>query len=179
MNSELTLVGARTWCGSRIPVYDDGFGDVWLYREASGLMGIVRSLSWHDAYACCQDEIMTRVDGDEVIEAYGFYVIGHRGSFWLISDVELKQTSTRWESFQDEFPGRVVVGAYATQESAIAHCQSIIEEEQLDLIEGYEYQPNSTGTGIVSIDLNGTDLRPLTAELRSELGIVLEVTQLC
>ena len=56
-------------------------------------------------------------------------------------------------------------------------CARIIEDNELDLVEGYEYQPNATGTGIVSIDLNGQDLRPLDEDLRSHLGITVQVTQ--
>ena len=40
-----------------------------------------------------------------------------------------------------------------------------------ELTDGYSYQSNSTGTGIVSHDLNGEALDPLTVELCERLGI--------
>jgi len=37
------------------------------------------------------------------------------------------------------------------------------EPEDMELQEGYQYQPNSTGTGIVSTDINGDSLDELTS----------------
>lgn len=44
-----------------------------------------------------------------------------------------------------------------------------------ELSEGYSYQSNSTGTGIVSHDLNGEALDPLTPDLIDRLEIVVVV----
>ena len=177
MNDELTLVGARTKYGTQLHVYDDGFGPVWLYREADGLTGVVRARTWESAYEICQDEIMTLVPEDEVHEAYGLYTITHNNKIYLCPDMELPSTVTRWESFNNEIPGRVVIGWFNTMHQVRRACERIIEDNELDLIDGYEYQPNATGTGIVSTCLNGQELEPLTADLRSELGITLQVTQ--
>lgn len=120
---------------------------------------------------------MDRVSKEEVYEAYGLYVIPHNGKLWLCPDVELPNTVTRYESFDSQIPGRTVVGWFNTRHQVRKACARIIKDNNLDLIEGYEYQSNATGTGIVSIDLNGQDLQPLTADLRSELGITLQVTE--
>jgi hypothetical protein len=44
-----------------------------------------------------------------------------------------------------------------------------------DLAEGFSYQSNSTGTGIVSHDLNGESLDPLTPALAAHLEIEIIV----
>ena len=48
-------------------------------------------------------------------------------------------------------------------------------EEYLDLVEGYRYQPNSSGTGIVSTDLNGESLEELTSETWKRLGLKIKI----
>lgn len=171
MKDEQTLRGARTEHGTQIPTYDDGSGPVWLYREAGGLVGVVRARTWEDAYEICQDEIMTRVDEGEVIEAFGFYVMHHNDRFWACPDVEVGDA--RWQTF-DQIPSREVLGSWRARGNAVQACFNVIREEELDLVGGYEWQPNATGTGIVSIDLNGQDLQLLTDELREQLGITLE-----
>ena len=42
-----------------------------------------------------------------------------------------------------------------------------------ELVEGYSYQSNATGTGIVAHDLNGEQLEPLTVDLLERLEIAL------
>ncbi len=141
-----------------IQVHDDVLGPLWLYREVEGLRGIVRTLTLQDAYEICQDEFMTRVPEDEVIEAYGFYVI-----FDVI-----------WKAMRDEGE---LLAEFNTREEAEKCCLDTIQREECDLIEGYEYQPNPTGTGIVSYDLYGQDLSLLTQELADTLGIRLQVEE--
>jgi hypothetical protein len=46
-----------------------------------------------------------------------------------------------------------------------------------DLIEGYQYQSNSSGTGIVDVDLNGEALDPLTYERLRELEITMTFSE--
>lgn len=48
-------------------------------------------------------------------------------------------------------------------------------EEYPDLDEGFQYQPNAEGTGIVSTDLNGEYLEVLTVGLLRRLKIKLEI----
>lgn len=40
-------------------VWDDGYGQVWAYRETFGIRGIVRARTWETAYECAQDELMS------------------------------------------------------------------------------------------------------------------------
>ncbi len=170
INDNQQLVGARqsqAWDehGTPIQVYDDGFGPLWLYREAGGLEGIVRAQTWESAYECCQDEIMTRVSTDDVLEAYGLYVMPpgdnyfRRSETWTVVD-DVENTNTE----------------FATLKTAQQFMADKLKQDR-DLIEGYEYQPNATGTGIVTFDLNGQSLVELTPELADELDIRIQVTE--
>lgn len=53
--------------GTRYPVrrfYDDGFGPVWIYQDAGGLLGIIRAQSWESAWEIVTDEILDDADPD-------------------------------------------------------------------------------------------------------------------
>lgn len=64
ITDEQRLVAAFTRFGSPLPVYDDGFGPLWIHRGSMGITGIVRAQSWHDAYAICEDEFFPAGDED-------------------------------------------------------------------------------------------------------------------
>lgn len=48
--------------------WDDGFGPLWVYRDAGGLIGVVRATTWEDAYSCVVDEIMDDGTWEDAIE---------------------------------------------------------------------------------------------------------------
>ena len=50
-----------------LPVWDDGFGDVYVYFETLGPMGVVRSDSWESAYEAVVDEIMSDADPEDAV----------------------------------------------------------------------------------------------------------------
>src|SRR5688572_29721892 len=56
ITDEQRLVGATSRFGSAIPVYDDGFGQLFINRDSMGISGIVRAQTWEDAYSICEDE---------------------------------------------------------------------------------------------------------------------------
>ena len=60
--------------GTPIPVYDDGFGRLYIHRHSTGISGIVRAQTWEDAYGICEDEFFPEADEtvDELIKEYGF-----------------------------------------------------------------------------------------------------------
>lgn len=70
---EQTLNGASTGHGSPIPIYDDGYGPLWIHRGSMGITGIVRARSWYDAYSLCEDEFFPDADENEEdwIKEYG------------------------------------------------------------------------------------------------------------
>lgn len=119
-----SLEGAKSRFGSDIKVWDDGFGDLYIHRDSMGINGIVRANSWHEAYECVLDEILTPISVEDAKELF------------------------------DE-----------------------MGSEEADLPEGYQYQSNSTGTGIVYTDLNGDYLDKLNKELLDELEIELIIKE--
>lgn len=70
----LTLVGAHFTSGTIIPTYDDGFGDkLWIMQDSIGIRGIVRALSWEDAFEIAEDEFYPEASEtvEELIKEYG------------------------------------------------------------------------------------------------------------
>lgn len=62
------LESATSRFGSSIPVYDDGFGPLWIHRDSMGISGIVRAQTWEDAYGICEDEFFPSGDEDAAEE---------------------------------------------------------------------------------------------------------------
>ncbi len=119
--------------GSVVRYYDDGMGPLFVMRDSMGIIGIVRAMSWEDAYSIVEDEFLHVVPADEIGEAYGF-------------------------NSQAEFEAR-----------------DTSKDDSMELREGYSYQSNSTGSGIVSHDLNGEALDLLTLELAQQLELQIIV----
>ena len=63
-----SIVGAKTRFGHTIKVYDDGFGNLYIYRDTMGISGIVRAQTWEDAYSICEDEFFPSADEDAIKE---------------------------------------------------------------------------------------------------------------
>lgn len=169
MNKELitdeqALTGATTRFGTPIRTYDDGFGPLWVYRTSLGITGVVRAETWEGAYSCVLDEILTPIPDEDVIEAYGFYV--------LPQDVFHREESKEWYAMRNAGEN---LATFDTEQEAIKYCQDTMAREECDLVEGYQYQDNATGSGIVSTDLNGESLGLLTPETTQELEISLQL----
>lgn len=62
------LTGATSRSRHVIPVYDDGFGPLWIHRDSMGISGIVRAQTWEDAYSICEDEFFPSGDEDAAEE---------------------------------------------------------------------------------------------------------------
>lgn len=62
INDEQSLTGAKSRFGHAIPVYDDGFGLLFVHRNSMGVSGIVRAQTWEDAYSICEDEFFPAGD---------------------------------------------------------------------------------------------------------------------
>jgi hypothetical protein len=65
-----SLTGARNRFGHEINVYDDHFGDLYVYRDAGGLLGIVRAQSWEDAFGICEDEFLSEAPSWEEMASF-------------------------------------------------------------------------------------------------------------
>jgi hypothetical protein len=62
------LIAAQSRFGHSIPIYDDGFGPLFIHRDSMGISGIVRAQSWEDAYSICEDEFFPSGDDDAAEE---------------------------------------------------------------------------------------------------------------
>ena len=129
----VSLVSVTQHWGGAVRCWDDGMGQLWLYQDAGGTLGVVRAQTWEDAYDCVLDEILTPIPADEVAEAYGF-------------------------------PDQAALDA------------AIAAGAEPELVEGYQYQSNATGTGIVPIDLNGELLEPLTVERVRQMDLRVKLS---
>jgi len=48
--------GATTRFGNTIPCYDNGFGPLWVVMDSMGIVGIVRTTEFYEAYEIAEDE---------------------------------------------------------------------------------------------------------------------------
>lgn len=64
ITDDQTLIAAFTRFDNPIPVYDDGFGPLFIHRDSMGISGIVRAQSWADAYGICEDEFFPAADDE-------------------------------------------------------------------------------------------------------------------
>ena len=154
----LSLSFTDKW-GKLIQYVDDGMGKLYAYHDQCGLRMVVRAYSDSDAIDAVYDSLPT-VAPEELHEAYGFY---------LMRDVEWhkpQDTPCRWYVLSDRHKhGEMVsaavlkcngdrrsIGSADTEEEARELALAYIQEHEIDLIEGYHYPSNSSGTGIVSVD---------------------------
>ena len=158
---ERTLAGACSIYGNSILSYDDGFGPLWLYRDAGGMRVVVRAMSWEDALDIVYDTLPT-IPEDDMHEAYGFY----------ISPTDYPPKADTEYQLIDE-TGVNETRNFLSYDNARAYAGIAIDWEGRDLVEGYTYQSNASGTGIVALDLNGEDLREVPADGFAEYDLVL------
>jgi hypothetical protein len=151
LKSGTSLVGVLNGYGHAIRFHDDT-GPLWAYRDAEGMRCVVTAETWEDAYDAAIDTLPA-IDAEDVPEAYGF-------DGWCSGGYERVMETYSPETAKDRF------------EAAI---DTAPRGEGPDLIEGYQYQSNASGTGIVSVSLNGESLDPLTPELLKALEWTLKV----
>ena len=177
ITNDQTLTGAKTRFGTEIKTYDDGFGPLWVSRNTLGVDGIVRAQTFESADSCVRDEILPVVPLEDIQADPSEYYVCERdyhceapkdytGGFCLCSKAENAEYRTCWKCRQH------------VHDHTKCDCTKAVElphEVCLTLAEGYQYQDNFTGSGIVSIDLNGQYLDELTPELVKELEITLTI----
>ncbi len=128
---------------------------------------------------------ITLKDGTElrsVQSAYGNPIefFDDWGALWAYRDAEGLRCVVAANSWHDALEAAYdtlptiaeseVPEAYGFETLAELH-----EADSPELLEGYQYQSNATGTGIVSVSLNGETLEPLTTDLLCRLGWTLEI----
>lgn len=154
---ELTL-SFQYRTGHPIRYYDDGYGPLWIMRDTCGIVGIIRTRNKSEAYEIAGDEFRTPIAPEDIPEAYGAFDRLHDH---LIA-----------KGHEDTYHLREFCTRYAPAYFAVV----IAHDDDSELTEGYEYQSNAKGTGIVPVDLNGEVLDPLTPELCEHLEIEMIVT---
>lgn len=128
-------------------------------------------------------EFLTRFDSPIRYYDDGF------GPLWIMRDsmgivgiVRCQSWHDAWSIVEDEFlpvvPRDELHDAYNLSREefdSLSHAERNETGNWPDLAEGYSYQSNSTGTGVVAHDLNGEALDPLTPELAAHLEIKIVV----
>ena len=70
INDTQRLVAAKNRFGRSLPIYDDGYGPLFIHRDSMGISGIVRAKTDCDAYEICEDEFFPSADYDAVAKPY-------------------------------------------------------------------------------------------------------------
>ena len=70
INDTQRLVAAKNRFGRSLPIYDDGFGPLFIHRDSMGISGIVRAQTWEDAYSICEDEFFPSADSEATDKPY-------------------------------------------------------------------------------------------------------------
>jgi hypothetical protein len=178
ITDDQTLVSAASRFGHPVPIYDDGFGPLWVHRDSMGITGIIRAQTWEDAYGICEDEFLSECNLtiEEIREEYNYersYVkmVGDRlGSAWEASEKDYENGKLRPGV---EFLKWETVEVRSEDENAWA--------ENAIFQECYGFRPNGPnkmdviGHGIYDRDLNGDSLQFLTPSLIEALEITLVI----
>ena len=59
--------------------YYDGFGPIWLYTDASGMLAFVRAETWESALELVEDEILSPIEDEVELAELKLYAAGHDG----------------------------------------------------------------------------------------------------
>lgn len=172
INDEQTLVSAKSRYGHSIPIYDDGYGDIFISRDSTGINGIVRAQSWEDAYSICEDEFFQECDLSvgEIEKEYGFI----RETNKVIRGKDGKEKKATLEDYP------LTEWQFVRWETKETPCKDAWSENTL-FQEAYGFRPNGPNKhdalkhGIYAKDMNGDYLDTLTPALLAELGITLEI----
>jgi hypothetical protein len=189
ITDEQQLVGARR-AGSEytIPVYDDGFGDLYIHRNSMGISGIVRAQSWEDAYSICEDEFFPEASEtvEELQHEYGFRC-EHRKVIRASVSIPEPERSEHLGAFEklDEPSdytdnGRLPEGVFLRWVTIETPDPEAWPENEC-FCEAFGFRPNGPNAsdklnhGIYAKDLNGDSLDRLTPEMVKDLDLVLDI----
>lgn len=185
ITDEQSLKSAKGRFGHSIPVYDEGFGPLWIHRDSMGISGIVRARTWEDAYSICEDEFFPEATEtvEELRKEYGF----KREHKKVVRDClalagEHTSAGERLETPEDYSDnGRLPEGKFLRWATIETPDPEAWTENEL-FQEAFGFRPSgpnvrdTIGHGIYTKDLNGDSLDLLTPKLLKELEITLEIT---
>lgn len=184
------LISARfTSSGTVIPIYDDGFGSLYINRHSFGVSGIVRAQTWEDAYGICEDEFFLEADEtvEQLVKEYGFkrerVKVIHPAIIrpGLPPDVNYSVERDATMADYELTGGALVAGQFVRWETRETPDSEAWTENEL-FCEAFGFRPNGPNSrdtlnhGIYSKDLNGDSLDILTPELAEALGIAIEIS---
>lgn len=170
-----------------VPVYDDG-GDgdpLFILRDSTGILGIVRAFTWEDAFSICEDEFFPEADEtmEEIVKEYGFRRTLHK----VIRDPSAVAgqdpgcaAGERWARHPEDYTdnGMLPRELFVRWDTHKVPDPEAWADNEL-FQESYGFRPNGRnstdkiGHGIYAKDLNGESLYELGHRTLAELGIVL------
>ena len=164
-----SLVSAKSRFGHPIPVYDDGFGPLFIHRDSMGISGIVRAQTWEEAYSICEDEFFpaaTETEEEFAAEYATEYLRGRE--LW-----ERENGFGAWQGLTVEERERV----YSSPGKDTPFTGHFTDHPCWQ--EAYGFRPSGprkVGESPFYVkDLNGDALDLLTPELLASLEITLEI----
>ncbi len=173
-----SLVSARFTHGTPIPVYDDGFGPLFILRDSMGIQGIARAQTWEDAYGIAEDEFFpeARETVEELRTEHSTVYLSGR-ALWEYEIAQTPAKAWKWADLTEEGKANV----FARGGKDVPFLADFTEHPCFQ--EAYGFRPNGANTrdklnhGIYRKDLNGEALDLLTPQLVADLGIVLEIIE--
>ena len=182
-----SLVSARyKSSGTDVPVYDDGFGTLFIHRHSIGVSGIVRAQSWEDAYSICEDEFFPEADEtvEELVKEYGFkreHKKVVRDTSVLVAG-EHTGVGERFEVYPNDYTNGTLAPTFIRWETIEtpdldAWCENELFCEAFGFRNNGPNTHDKIGHGIYSKDLNGDSLDILTREMLDDIGIELTIEE--
>jgi hypothetical protein len=191
INDSQRLAGAQTRFNSEIKTYDDGYGKLYIMRDSTGIVGIVRARTWEDAYGICEDEFFPEAEEtiEEIVKEYGF----KREHVKIIHPayekaVYINSNDKFWIDYSKEKPaemsdyvltgGMLLEGQFVRWETKETPDLEAWADNEL-FQEAFGFRPNGPNTsdtqkhGIYARDLNGELLDMLTEKMVTNLGILI------
>lgn len=169
INDTQVLKGAKTRSGHDIPIYDDGFGPLWIHRNSLGFTGIVRAQTWEDAYSICEDEFFPAGDDYNPEDFKTVYKSGRE--LWM------HEHADNWDAWQalteDEKTQAYRTGKDVPFDGDAS--EHPCWQEQYGFRGNARREEDGSISSIYAKDLNGDALDRLTPELLRELEITLVV----
>lgn len=161
----------------QIPVYDDGYGPLFIHRDSMGISGIVRAQTWEDAYSICEDEFFPEAS-ETIEEIRAEYNVSRRHA-----KIVRTADGVEREDTMSDYPFEKTGCSFVRWQTIETPCESEDGWTENELFqEAFGFRPSGPNAkdtikhGIYAKDLNGDALDILTPSLLEELGITLEIS---
>jgi hypothetical protein len=172
--------------GRKLPIYDDGYGPLFIHRDSTGINGVVRARTWEDAYSICEDEFFP--EASETVEdlraEYNFTRRRAKIIHPLDADGSILKNEEREDTQSDYANSGLKDGQFVRWETIETPSEDENAWTENELFqEAYGFRPNGrnssdkVGHGIYAKDLNGDRLDVLTPALAQELSLTVEVAE--